>query len=127
MFFDRVLPNLKGVESCICTTSTQFVATSGIAPTRATARAGAEFGQCSGIIGAKTASLIKGYRPLTEFYSPRLVRKARALGRRLVHDIQRPDTAFDLKAVWINFLRGLLNRFLVYRYPDEFGGAIRIQ
>jgi NAD(P)H-dependent FMN reductase len=103
------------------------VVTSGVAPTRATARAGAEFGQCSGIIGARTASFIRGYQPLAEVHSPRLVRKARALGRRLMRDIQRPERAFDLKGLWISFLRQLLNKFLVYRYPDQFGGAVRIQ
>jgi NAD(P)H-dependent FMN reductase len=103
------------------------VATSGVAPTRATARAAAELGQCSGIIGAQTTSFAKGYRPLAEAHPSRLQRKARSLGRRLVRDIQRSGRSFDLKLIWIGFLRRLLDRFLVYRYPDQFAGAIRIR
>jgi NAD(P)H-dependent FMN reductase len=103
------------------------VATSGVAPTRATARAAAELGRCSGIIGAHTASFAKGYQPLAEAHSPRLRRKARSLGHRLVRDIQRSGRSFDLKSAWIGLLRRLLDRFLVYRYPDQFAGAIRIK
>jgi multimeric flavodoxin WrbA len=102
------------------------VATSGIAPTKGTAKKAAEFSRCSGIIGAQTASFTKGYRPLAEAHSPRLPRRARALGRKLVRDI-RNAKAFDLKRAWIGFLRFLLNTFLVSRYPDQFAGAIRMQ
>lgn len=102
------------------------VATSGLAPTSNTAKAAAIFGQCSGIIGAKVASFTEGYQPLVEAHSPRLPRRARTLGRRLVQDIQRPDRAFNLERAWINFLRGLLRRFVVMRHPDQFAGVIRI-
>lgn len=102
------------------------VATSGLAPTGGTAKAADLFGHCSGTIGAKVASLAQGYRPLTEADFPRLPRRARALGRRLVRDIRHPDQGFNLKRAWIGFLRGLLRRFVVERHPDQFAGVIRI-
>jgi len=101
------------------------VATSGLAPTRSTARVADLFGHCSGTIGAKVASLAEGYRPLTVADFPRLPRRARALGRRLVRDIWH-FRAFSLKRAWIGFLRGLLRRFVVERHPDQFAGVIRI-
>jgi len=102
------------------------VATSGLAPTGNTARAAEMFGRCSGVIGAKVTSLTEGYRMLAEAHSPCLPRQARALGRRLVRDIQLPDRAFNLKRAWIGFLRRLLRRFVVERQPDLFAGVIRI-
>jgi multimeric flavodoxin WrbA len=103
------------------------VATSGLAPTRGTAKAAEMFGRSSGIIGAQTASLRKGYQPLAERHSPRLPRRARALGGKLVRDIRRSDRALDLRRLYIAALRSLLNRFLVERNPELFAGAIRIQ
>ncbi len=88
-------------------------------------RAAVMFGRCSGTIGAKTASLTKGYQPLSKAPSPRLPRRARALGRRLVQDIQHPK-AFDLQRAWFDFLRALLKRFVVMRHPDQFAGVLRI-
>jgi NAD(P)H-dependent FMN reductase len=103
------------------------VATSGLAPTRGTAKAAEMFGLSSGIIGARTSSLSRGYQPLSERHAPRLPGRARALGRKLVRDVRSSDRALDVKQLYMEILRSLLNRFLVRRNPEQFAGAMRIQ
>ena len=104
------------------------VATSGLAPTRNTAKAAVMFGQCSGTIGAKTASLTKGYQPLTEANAPRLARRARRLGHRLVREIRHGHRRLGarLTRAWFGFLRWMLRRCVVDRHPNQFAGVIRI-
>jgi len=109
--------------------ATVGVATSGLAPTRATAKAAAlQFGRCCGTIGAKTASLAHGYRSLAEAHPPRLPHRARALGEQLVARINHPQalSTADLNRLWIGVLRRLLKRVVVDRHPNQFAGVIRL-
>jgi NAD(P)H-dependent FMN reductase len=105
------------------------VATSGVAPTRGLARGLAvHLGRPSGIVGAKTASVARGYQPLTEVHSPRLPTRARAVGRRLVADIQRPRRlrAPSLGHLWHRILMRLVIRPLVNGHPGQFTAVLRI-
>jgi multimeric flavodoxin WrbA len=105
------------------------VATSGVAPTGSVARGIAgSFGRPYGNIGAKTASVARGYRPLAQVAHPRLPARARALGRGLVADILEPQRSdFPLlTALWFRILWRFVIHPLVTRHPDQFGGVIRI-
>jgi NAD(P)H-dependent FMN reductase len=105
------------------------VATSGVAPTRGLARGLAMLlGRPSGIVGAKTASVARGYRPLVEAHSPRLPTRARAVGRRLVANIECPRRlrAPSLGQLWHRILMRLVIRPLVTGHPDQFAGVLRI-
>ena len=105
------------------------VATSGVAPTRGLAKELAMlFGQRSGVIGAKTTSIDRGYQRLADVHSPRLPKRARAVGRKLVQDVlsgsrwrlPRPQ---DL---WIAALRRWVVRPLVTGHPEQFAGVLDI-
>lgn len=104
------------------------VATSGLAPTRNTAKAAELFGRCSGAIGARVTSLSEGHRSLSEAHGPLLRKRAQKLGRRLVRDIRRSNQgfSFDLKVAWMRLLRGLLRRLVVERHPEQFSGVLDI-
>ena len=105
------------------------VATSGIAPTRCTAKAAAEgLGRCCGTLGAKTASLAHGYQPLSRSHSPRLPDRARGLGERLVRTIRHPRklSTVHLNHLWIGFLRQVLKHVVVKRSPEQFAGVLRL-
>jgi hypothetical protein len=105
------------------------VATSGVAPTRGLARGLAMLlGRPSGIVGAKTASVARGYQPLIEAHSPRLPARARTVGRRLVAHIQRPRRlrAPSLGHLWHRILMRLVIRPLVTGHPDPFAGVLEI-
>jgi hypothetical protein len=103
------------------------VATSGLAPTRGVAREIASFfGQRSSLLGARTASLRHGYRPLTPQTHHRLRARARRAGRRLVHDIRtRPLLRIGrMQRLWINVLRRRLLPRLITRHPEPFAAVI---
>jgi NAD(P)H-dependent FMN reductase len=105
------------------------VATSGVAPTGGVAKNLAGFfGRRSGAIGAKTASLARGYQPLADVHKPGLPAQARALGRRLVADIWTPRRLRfpPLDYVWFLVLQRFVVRRLVTRQPDQFAGVLRI-
>lgn len=105
------------------------VATSGVAPTRGVAKSLAGlFGRPSGTIGATTATIAHGYRPLAATHDRRLPARARRLGRRLVSDIRSPAGRPMLSPfhIWIAILRRLVVQPLVLNNPDQFAGVIRI-
>jgi hypothetical protein len=105
------------------------VATSGVAPTCGLARGLAmHLGRPSGIVGTKTASVAHGYQPLIEVHPPRLPARARAVGHRLVADIQCPRRlrAPSLGHVWHRILMELVIRPLVTGHPDQFAGVLCI-
>ena len=105
------------------------VATSGVAPTGGVAKELADFfGQRSGIIGAKTASVSRGYQPLAEVHHPRLPERARALGRGLIRDIEQADRPRLPSPIhlWIGALRRLVIRPLMTGHPDQFAGVLAV-
>lgn len=105
------------------------VATSGVAPTGGVAKNLAGFfGRRSGAIGAKTASLARGYQPLADVHKPGLPAQARALGRRLVADIRSPRRLcfLPLDYVWLLVLQRFVVRRLVTRQPAQFAGVLHI-
>ena len=105
------------------------VATSGIAPTRGTARTAAGmFGAVVGIIGAKTATLKGGMKHLEERHHPKLPGKARKLGRKLVGRVvvSEGKRFSSLKTAWIYFLRKFFLRKMVNRFPEDFKAAIEM-
>ncbi len=105
------------------------VATSGVAPTGGVASSLATlFGRRCGTIGAKTASVKRGYRPLSESHHPGLPERAHALGIQLVNEIQNPRRRRfpQLTSVWIHILRRYVVRPLVVGNPDQFAGVLRI-
>lgn len=105
------------------------VATSGVAPTGGVAKELAGFfGRPAGAVGAKTASVARGYQPLAQLHDHRLPARARALGGRLVDEIRSPrrpllPNPFHL---WIALLRRFLLRPMVVNHPEQFGGVLRI-
>jgi len=104
------------------------VTTSGVAPTIGLAKRLADFfGQRSGVIGAKTASISKGYQPLADVHPSRLPERARELGRRLIRDIERPQRRLPSPMrLWVRFLRRFVVRPLVEGNPDQFAGVLAI-
>lgn len=82
------------------------VATSGVAPIGGVAKSLADFfGRRAGVIGAKTTTIAKGSRPLSEDHDPRLPERARQLGRRLVARISRPQRHLPSPmGLWISIL-----------------------
>ena len=102
---------------------------SGIAPTKGVAKELVNFfGRRVGTIGARTASLARGYQPLDEVHTPRQVARARSLGRALVARIEgRRSQRFPTFAeVWVGMLRRLIVRPLVTRNPEQFAGVFPI-
>lgn len=105
------------------------VATSGVAPVGGVAKDLAVFfGRCHATIGAKTASIKHGYRPLKEHHDPRLPPRARVSGRRLVQEIRSPRRRWlpAFKEAWIALLRRFVVRPLVLGQRDQFAGVLRI-
>jgi len=105
------------------------VVTSGVAPTRSMARELAvHFGCCSDIVGARTASVGRGYQPLVDVHHPRLPERARVVGLRLVGDIHRAARwRFPTREqVYFHLLRRLVIRPLVMRKPEQFAGVLAI-
>lgn len=127
-FVDR-LTLLNLYTDTFCGKRSVGVATSGVAPTGQVARSLAGlFGQSSGTIGAKTASVAHGYRPLATFHPPRLPARACRLGRRLVDDIRSPAKSLVPSpwSLWISVLRRFVVQPLVLNNPEQFAGVIRI-
>jgi len=103
------------------------VATSGVAPARPLARQLADlFGQRSGFVGLRTASLRAGQLPPSVAAGVRGIERAKAMGRRLVRDIENGRTIPPMKAVWIRLLRRRLLPRLVMKTPGEFAAVIEI-
>ena len=99
------------------------VATSGIAPTKGTARSAAKgFGRVCGVATAKTATLSGGFRALTAEEFPRTMRRARKLGHRFAMDTGK--RGFTLMLWWINFLRRNFLKRLILKNPEQFAGVI---
>jgi NAD(P)H-dependent FMN reductase len=104
------------------------VATSGIAPTASVARQiGSFFGVRSATLGARTASLRRGYHPLSPRTHPRLHARARRTGHRLVQDVRSPSwfRMGVLKRRWVQFLRRQLMPHLVTRHPERFAWVLK--
>ncbi len=100
------------------------VATSGLAPCGKTAKAAAgAFGSSVGVLKAHVASLKAGYRTLNEKEWPRLARRARRRGARLVRKLQRWDGG-GLRVAYFTFLRTKLLKRIVVNNPEQFAGVI---
>jgi multimeric flavodoxin WrbA len=103
------------------------VSTSGVAPTKRTARECAMmFGRSSGLVMSKTASLTGGYGEIDERTHRKLKENAVRKGRKLVKDIRKPPVVSrsDLKYAWIGFLRKNFLKRLILKNPEEFAGVI---
>lgn len=105
------------------------VATSGVAPTAGVAKGLAVFfGRQCGTIGAKTASVKRGYQSLAEVHNPQLVRRAHALGRRLVGAVRNAGKrpSLSVEQIWFRILRTVVVRPLVLNNSKQFEGVIEI-
>lgn len=103
------------------------VATSGVAPTKRTAKECAMmFGRSSGLVMSKTATISGGYREIDERTHRKLRKKAVRKGRKLVKDIRRPPflSRSDLKYAWVGFLRRNFLKRMILKNPEEFAGVI---
>ena len=125
-FLDR-LTLFKLYSDIFSTQKTIGVATSGIAPTKKLAkRLGNFFGRRIGIIGVKTASLKKGYQPLTEHSHKKIPRNARRIGKKLVKTIEQNKNPNGLIYWWIMFLRKHLLSRVIKNSPEQFAGVVPI-
>lgn len=103
------------------------VATSGIAPTRKTAKTCAiTFGRRLDWIGGKTASLDGGYTNISKDSHPKLVSKAKRKGKKLVKYSEKPKLKRSLFYRWINFLRKRFLSRLVRKNKDQFKAVYEI-
>ncbi len=101
------------------------VATSGIAPTRVTAKIVANvFGIRRGYVGVKTAGISRGYQPLHAYYKLKDRVKAQKLGTRLFQACNSPKHPTPLFMRWIHFLRTHMLSKMILRSPQEFAGVI---
>lgn len=104
-------------------------ATSGVAPTRGTARELADFfGNKIGIVGVNTASLNAAYAPLDDENYPKQKQAAIRMGRKLADRVRLPVHVRrkSLKMRWINLLWRYFIVRLVVKNPEQFAGVIQI-
>jgi NAD(P)H-dependent FMN reductase len=103
------------------------VATSGVAPAGKVAKGLATvLGRRAGAIGARTASVTQGYRPLAQAHKAALPGRARAMGRTLVTAIRSPRRPPPVIYAWFWVLRRLVLRPMVTRHPNQFAGVLSI-
>ncbi len=103
------------------------VATSGIAPTKKTAKKVAmTFGRPLGWIGVKTATISGGYQKISKESFHKKYKKARELGKELVTETKKGSKKWSLKFAWINFLRKHMLKKLVVNNKDQFGGVVKV-
>jgi hypothetical protein len=103
------------------------VATSGVAPTKKTAKDCAMmFGRSSGLVRTTTASLSGGYTDVVAENYPKARKRALITGRRLVRDIRRPGrlSGSSLKYTWIGWLRRNFLKKLIVKHPEQFKGVL---
>lgn len=103
------------------------VATSGVAPTRSTAKECLSlFGKKAGVCLQKTASLSGGYQQISIETHPGLKKQAIQKGKRFTTIIQKQPrlSTGSIKLVWIRFLRKHFLKKLITNHPEEFAGVI---
>ena len=103
------------------------VATSGVAPTKRTAKECATmFGRPSGLVRTTTASISGRYTDLNAANYPKVREKAFKTGRKLVRDIRAPGrlSGSSVKYAWIGWLRRNFLKRLIVNNPEQFKGVL---
>lgn len=103
------------------------VATSGVAPTKRTAKDCAMmFGRSSGLVRTTTASLSGGYTDVDMVNYPKIRKRALKTGRQLVRDIRSPGrlSGSSVKYAWIGWLRRNFLKKLLVKHPEQFKGVL---
>ncbi len=103
------------------------VATSGIAPAKATAKECIDlFGKKTGVCTKKTATFSGGYQRITDDSYHQLKQKAEKQGKAFVQKIKKNPTFHlgALKHAWIVFLRKHFLKKLIMNNSEEFAGVL---
>jgi len=86
------------------------------------------FGLRCGVIAAKTVTFKKGIQPLSASdEAPSLSIRAEKLGKKLVNRIEAGRRVPTLDSLWIGFLRRVILKRLIKRFPESFKIAIERQ